>query len=88
VELPEVGAEFKQATPFGSIESVKAASDINLPVSGTITAVNEGLSDTPEVVNSEPYGKGWIVKFTLSDAGELDALMDAKAYEAYCNERG
>jgi glycine cleavage system H protein len=88
VELPEVGAEFKQATPFGSIESVKAASDINLPVSGTITAVNEGLSDTPEVVNNDSYGKGWIVKFTLHDAGELAGLMDAAAYEAYCNERG
>ena len=88
VELPEVGAEFKQGTPFGSIESVKAASDMNLPASGAITAVNESLADTPEVVNSDPYGKGWIVKFTLSDAGELAGLMDAAAYEAYCNERG
>jgi glycine cleavage system H protein len=88
VELPEVGAEFKQGTPFGSIESVKAASDMNLPASGTITAVNESLADTPEVVNSDPYGKGWIVKFTLSEAGELAGLMDAAAYEAYCNERG
>ena len=88
VELPEVGAEFKQGTPFGSIESVKAASDMDLPVSGTITAVNESLADTPEVVNSDPYGAGWIVKFTLSAAGELDGLMDAAAYEAYCNERG
>jgi len=88
VELPEVGAEFKQGTPFGSIESVKAASDMNLPAGGTITAVNEGLADTPEVVNSDPYGKGWIVKFTLSDAGELASLMDAAAYEAYCDERG
>jgi glycine cleavage system H protein len=70
------------------MEWVKAASDINLPVSGTITAVNEGLSDTPEVVNGDPYGKGWIVKFTLSDAGELAGLLDAAAYEAYCNERG
>jgi glycine cleavage system H protein len=67
---------------------VKAASDINLPASGTITAVNESLSDAPEAVNNDPYGKGWIVKFTLSDAGDLNALMDAAAYEAYCNERG
>jgi glycine cleavage system H protein len=88
VELPEVGAEFKQGTPFGSIESVKAASDINLPAGGTITAVNEALADAPEAVNSDPYGKGWIVKFTLSDSSELNALLDAKAYEAYCNERG
>jgi glycine cleavage system H protein len=88
VELPEVGAEFKQGAAFGSIESVKAASDLNLPASGTITAINEALSDTPEAVNSDPYGQGWIVKFTLSDASELGGLMDAAAYEAYCNERG
>ncbi len=88
VELPEVGAEFKQGASFGSIESVKAASEINLPASGTITAVNESLSDAPEAVNNDPYGKGWIVKFTLSEAGELASLMDAAAYEAYCTERG
>ena len=88
VELPEVGAEFKQGVPYGSIESVKAASDMNLPAGGTITAVNEALSDAPEVVNSDPYGKGWIVRFTLSDPAELGSLMDAAAYEAYCNERG
>ena len=88
VELPEVGAEFQAGTPFGSIESVKAASDMNLPASGTITAVNEALSDAPEVVNSDPFGKGWIVKFTLSNPPEVDGLMDAPAYEAYCNERG
>jgi len=88
VELPEVGAEFGQGQPFGSIESVKAASDMNLPVGGTITAVNEALADKPEVVNSDPYGAGWIVKFTLKDASELARLMDASSYEAYCNERG
>ncbi len=88
VELPEVGAEFKQGTPFGSIESVKAASDMNLPASGTITAINDSLADAPEAVNNDPYGTGWIVKFTLSDASELGSLMDAAAYEAYCNERG
>ncbi len=88
VELPEVGAEFKQGASFGSIESVKAASDMNLPASGTITAVNDGLADAPEAVNQDPYGKGWIVKFTLHNASELASLMDAAAYEAYCNERG
>ena len=88
VELPEVGAEFKQGTPFGSIESVKAASDMNLPASGTITAVNESLADAPEAVNNDPYGQGWIVKFTLKDASELASLLDAAAYEAYCAERG
>src|SRR5450756_2280498 len=80
VELPEVGAEFKQATSFGSIESVKAASDLNLPVSGKISAVNDSLADTPEVVNSDPYGKGWIVKCTVANAAELSGLMDAAAY--------
>jgi glycine cleavage system H protein len=88
VELPEVGAEFTQGQAFGSIESVKAASDMNLPASGMITAVNEALRDAPEAVNQDPYGAGWIVKFTLSKVGELGSLMDAKAYEAYCNERG
>jgi glycine cleavage system H protein len=88
VELPEVGAEFKQGTAFGSIESVKAASDMNLPASGSITAVNDSLAEAPEAVNSDPYGQGWIVKFTLSDPQELDALMKATAYEAYCTERG
>lgn len=88
VELPEVGAVYKQGAAFGSIESVKAASDMNLPASGTITAVNESLSDAPEAVNNDPYGQGWIVKLTLSDPKELDTLMDAKAYEVYCSERG
>ena len=86
--MDEVGAEFAQGQPFGSIESVKAASDMNLPAGGTITAVNEALADKPEVVNSDPYGAGWIVKFTLSNPGELASLMDAASYEAYCSERG
>ncbi|HZY45455.1 MAG TPA: glycine cleavage system protein GcvH [Anaerolineae bacterium] len=88
VELPEVGAEFKQATAFGSIESVKAASDLNLPVSGKISAVNDSLADTPEVVNSDPFGKGWIVKCSVANAAELSGLMDAAAYQKYCEERG
>lgn len=88
VELPEVGAEFKMGTSFGSIESVKAASDLNLPVSGKITAINEALADAPESVNSDPYGKGWIVKCSITTAGELDGLMDAAAYQKYCEERG
>jgi len=88
VELPEVGAAVTAGTSFGSIESVKAASDLNAPVSGKVAAVNESLSDAPEVVNSDPYGAGWIIKIDVSDAGELAGLMDAAAYEAYCNERG
>ena len=88
VELPEVGASVTPGALFGSIESVKAASDLNSPVSGTIAAVNEDLSNRPEVVNSDPYRTGWLIKVTVSDAGEFAGLMDAVAYEAYCAERG
>ncbi len=87
VELPAVGDTFKQGETWGSVESVKAASDVYLPVSGAITAVNEALSSAPEVVNSDPYGKGWMVKFTIANAAELDGLMDAAAYAKYCEER-
>lgn len=88
VELPEVGASVTQGAPFGSIESVKAASDLKSPASGTIAAVNEDLSSMPEVVNDDPYGQGWIIKIDMSDAGELAGLMDAAAYQASCIERG
>ncbi len=88
VELPEVGASVAQGASFGSIESVKAASDLNSPASGTVAAVNDDLTSAPEAVNSDPYGKGWIIKVTVSDAGELAGLMDAAAYQAYCTERG
>ena len=88
VDLPEVGAELKMGQLFGSIESVKAASDLNLPVGGTITVVNESLADSPEFVNQDPYGKAWIVRFEISDPKELDGLMDAAAYQKYCEERG
>ena len=70
-----------------TVESVKAAADVNFPVSGKIVAVNEALADNPEVLNSDPYGAGWLVKMTLDDPSELDALMDADAYEAYNQER-
>jgi glycine cleavage system H protein len=88
VELPEAGAELKAGTSFGTVESVKAASDLYAPVSGTITAVNDALPDAPELVNSDPYGKAWMVKIKIANAGELDALMDAAAYTKYCEERG
>ena len=88
VELPEVGASVTLGASFGSIESVKAASDLNSPATGTVAAVNDDLTSAPEAVNSDPYGKGWIIKVTVSDAGELASLMDAAAYEAYCAERG
>jgi glycine cleavage system H protein len=87
VELPSVGDSFKQGDAYASVESVKAAAEVYLPVAGTITEVNEALSSSPETVNKDPHGAGWIVKFTIADAAELAGLMDAAAYEKYCEER-
>jgi glycine cleavage system H protein len=80
VQLPKVGAALKQGAPFGVVESVKAASDIYAPVSGTVAEVNAALETSPEVVNGDPYGSGWIMKVRPSDAAEAKALMDAAAY--------
>lgn len=80
VELPAIGRSVAQGEVLGTIESVKAVSEIYAPVSGTIAAVNAALSDKPETINSDAHGAGWICKLTLSAAGELDALMDAAAY--------
>lgn len=88
VELPEVGKVVNAHDSVGTIESVKAAADIYSPVSGTITAVNESLPDSPELVNQDPYGRAWMVRIELSNPSELDALMDAAAYQKYCEERG
>ena len=87
VELPSVGTTLKQGETFGSVESVKAASDVYMPISGEITETNDALSDTPELVNQDPYGKAWMVKFKVGNPSELDGLMDAAAYEKYCAER-
>lgn len=81
------GDAVSQNDSCATVESVKAASDVYMPVSGTVTAVHEELADEPEVVNSDPYGEAWMVKVELSDLSELDGLMDAAAYEAYCEER-
>ncbi|MBR4644478.1 MAG: glycine cleavage system protein GcvH [Bacteroidaceae bacterium] len=83
VDLPDVDDEVTAGEEFGAVESVKAASDIISPVSGTIVEVNEALDDEPELLNKDPW-ENWIIKVELSDKGELDALMDAKAYEAFC----
>jgi glycine cleavage system H protein len=88
VELPEVGKEMKAHEVCGTIESVKAAADINAPVSGAIVAVNESLPDSPELVNQDPYGRAWMARIKLSNPKELDELMDAAAYQKYCDERG
>lgn len=80
VELPTVGDHFKAGDTFGVVESVKAASDLFMPISGTIVAINEALGDSPELVNSAPYDAAWIVKIKVEDVSELDALLDATAY--------
>ncbi|MAF16590.1 MAG: glycine cleavage system protein H [Marinomonas sp.] len=80
LELPEVGAETTASEQFSLVESVKAASDIYAPVSGEVVEVNEALDDSPELVNESPFEDAWIAKIKLSDASELDKLMDADAY--------
>lgn len=83
VELPEAGKSVKQFGALASIDSVKAASDIYAPMSGAISEVNEGLENTPESVNKDPYGKGWIAKIEIKDVDEKKNLMDSKQYEEY-----
>jgi glycine cleavage system H protein len=82
IELPEVGGQITQFGSFGVVESVKAVSDLYAPVSGTVVEVNEALRDAPELLNSDPFGEGWIARVELGDASELEALMDADAYTA------
>ncbi len=81
VELPAVGTEVKAGETMGTIEAVKTVADLFAPVSGTIMAINETLEDGPEQVNASPFEDGWFVKLKLSDRSEMDALMDADAYQ-------
>jgi len=83
VELPEVGTTFAQKDTAGVVESVKAAADVYMPVSGEITEVNEALRDDPSLANSDPLGAGWFFKVKLSDPSQLDALMDETSYTAF-----
>jgi len=87
VELPEVGDSFDAGESFGVVESVKAAADVNMPVGGEVVAINDSLEDTPEIINEDPYEKGWLVRIKVTDAAALDDLMDDTAYKAYCAER-
>ena len=80
VDLPKVGAELTAGKTFGSVESVKAVSDLVAPLSGEVMAVNAKVVDAPETVNEDPYGDGWLVRVRLLDAQEVDALLDAEAY--------
>lgn len=85
VDMPEVDDEVEADEDFGAVESVKAASDLISPVSGTVVEVNEALEDRPELLNEDAF-ENWIMKVQLSDKSELDALMDAAAYEELCNK--
>ena len=78
---PDVGATIAKDSPYAEVESVKAVSDVIAPLSGEITEVNEALKDSPEQINEDSYGEGWLVKVKLSDPSEVDALMDATSYE-------
>lgn len=85
VDMLEVDDEFEAGEEFGAVESVKAASDLNAPISGTVVEVNEALEDEPGLLNKDAFAN-WIMKVKIADATELDALMDAKAYEELCNK--
>jgi glycine cleavage system H protein len=83
VELPQVGSQLEMGDELGSIESVKAVSELFAPVGGEVVEVNEALAEKPELVNTDPYGDGWMVKIRLADASEADELMNAEEYEEY-----
>eukprot|EP00934_Nitzschia_sp_Nitz4_P001834 Nitzschia sp. Nitz4//scaffold289_size23394//5989//6649//NITZ4_008476-RA/size23394-processed-gene-0.11-mRNA-1//-1//CDS//3329545819//1834//frame0 len=86
VDLPEVGDDYNKGESFGSVESVKAASDVYSPVSGKILEVNEEIVDAPDLVNSAAESDGWFMKIEISDASELESLMDAAAYKEHCEK--
>jgi len=88
VELPSVAAKITAGQVFGTVESVKAVSEIFAPVSGDVTEANTALSDTPETLNSDPHGAGWLIKVKLANPAEVTGLMDAAAYEAFVSEKG
>jgi len=83
VELPKVGDDFAANESFGSVESVKAVSEVFSPVSGEIVGTNEALADTPEKVNQDPYGEGWMIRVQMSNPGEVDSMLTAAEYEDF-----
>jgi glycine cleavage system H protein len=85
IELPEVGETFKRGEAFGTVESVKAAADLNMPVDGEIVEVNTALEDTPETINASPFDEGWIIKIKIT--GSTDGMMSAQDYDAFCDTR-
>jgi glycine cleavage system H protein len=84
VELPQVGTQLDAGDELGSIESVKAVSELFAPVTGEVVEINERLAEKPELVNTDPYNDGWMIRIRLSDVTELDELMNAEEYEEYC----
>ncbi|MFC1852710.1 glycine cleavage system protein GcvH [candidate division CSSED10-310 bacterium] len=88
VELPQAGSTFQVQEVFGSVESVKAVSDIFAPISGEIDSPNELLEEEPELLNNDPHGEGWLVKMVPANTAEIDELMDAAAYEKFLAEEG
>ncbi len=87
VELPEIGDVFEKGEVFATVESVKAAADVYMPIGGEITEVNEALEDAPQLVNQDPFKAAWFVRFTASDLSQLDDLMDADAYVKFVAEQ-
>jgi glycine cleavage system H protein len=85
IELPKIGAKFAKNDSFGTVEAVKAASDVYLPIGGEIVEINTTLEDAPETVNSDCYGEGWLVKIKMSNKAELDSLLRAEAYADCCH---
>jgi glycine cleavage system H protein len=88
VELPAPGSRYEMGAPFGSVESVKAVSELFLPVAGEVLEVNAALADRPELVNEDPHGEGWMLKIRIEDAAHLNELMRAGHYEHYVQEEG
>ena len=86
VELPKVGDKFEASEPFGSVESVKAVSEIYMPLGGTVVEVNESLNDSPELVNEDPYGDGWMIRIKMDNPSQVDALLTSIEYEDYIKE--
>lgn len=87
VELPEVGDTFAKGDTFGTVESVKAAADLYAPVAGTVTEINTALEDEPELINADPYGKGWIIKMSIDGEPDTSDLLDSDGYIAYNETR-
>ncbi len=86
VEMPKVGDKFDVAEPFGSVESVKAVSEIYMPLTGAVVEVNEKLNDSPELVNADPYGEGWMIVIKMDNPAQVDGLLNSAEYEDYIKE--